>query len=220
MTSLLEFQQLSRQFEQGKSIRASGQLISDTMLAIRGVSGSGKSTLLKILARLLRPDGGEVFFKGRNWVDIPPQEWRTRVHYVAQKPIIFEGSVAANLQLPFTLKIIQQEHSFRMEEASRLLETVLLPRSILTQPAQTLSGGEAARVAMVRALLLEPQVLLLDEPTAYLDSDSSRAVMGLLTEWLEGSSRGIVIVSHNPDDLKELPLPVHWLDLESELRKS
>lgn len=219
-TILLEFQQLSRQFEQGKSICVSGQLINGTILAIRGVSGSGKSTLLKILARLLRPDSGEVFFMGKNWLTFPPQEWRTRVHYVAQKPVLFEGSVADNLCLPFSLKTIQQERSFNIEEANQFLERVLLPLSILSQPAQTLSGGEAARVSLVRALLLEPQVLLLDEPTAYLDSDSSKALMGLLCDWLREDSRGIIIVSHDPDDLEALPLQVHWLDLESELRHS
>jgi putative ABC transport system ATP-binding protein len=75
----------------------------------------------------------------------------------------------------------------------------------LEQSAKTLSGGEAARMALIRALLLEPEVLLLDEPTAYLDEDNRQHLLTLLKYWVAEKSRAIVMVSHNEQDLLVFP---------------
>jgi len=81
-----------------------------------------------------------------------------------------------------------------------------LSLEMMHQDAHTLSGGEMARVALVRAMLVEPEVLLLDEPTAFLDEGAERLVLSLLIEWLqERSGRALIIVSHSEDELNIFP---------------
>jgi ABC-type iron transport system FetAB ATPase subunit len=98
-----------------------------------------------------------------------------------------------------------------MEAASMYLKRLFLPEGILERDALVISVGEASRVALVRALLLRPDVLLLDEPTAALDPDSKEAAADLLREWVSSSNRGIVGVTHD-ESLRRL-LPGHEVRL-------
>lgn len=196
-------------------MQVSAELAEGSVLAVKGPSGAGKSTLLRMLARLIVSQQGRVFLKGRHWMEISPGEWRRRVHYVAQKPVLFPGSLEDNFHLPFTLAGLRNSISFSHERLDLYLDELGLSRSMLEQPAQTLSGGEAARAALIRALLIYPQVLLLDEPTAYLDDDSRRQVMAILKNWLnEDGERGIILVSHQEEDLSEMG-PVSILNIHS-----
>lgn len=207
MENFFRFRGISYTFEPGsRSIEASGELGAGEALAIRGPSGAGKSTVLRILARLLRPCSGEVVFKDRDWHSYPPTIWRRSVHYVPQKPVMFAGTVMDNLRLPFELAV-QGGRRLDQETAVRLLAATGLSPDIARQDAQTLSGGEMARLALVRSILAEPQVLLLDEPTAFLDEAAGQLVYSVLLEWLqEGpAERGIIIVSHREEDLKFFP---------------
>lgn len=165
-------------------------------LLLRGPSGSGKTTLLRAMARLRRVDGGEAFLEGTSWRDIPPRVWRRRVAYVPSRPCFTPGDVRANLELPFRLKIAQgaAAPAARMEELAR---TLLLPPEILDRDTAVLSDGERARVALIRALLTEPPVLLADEPTAALDAKSAEAVHDLLADECARRGMAIVAVAHN-----------------------
>lgn len=189
---------------QTRRISVSSALEENSVLMVKGPSGSGKSTLLRILSRLQAGDGGQVYFQGANWLSVPPPLWRSKIHYVAQKPAIFHGTVLDNLRKPYELKI-KKDEKFQTAGAERGMEQLLLSQEMLKQDARTLSGGEAARIALLRSVLLNPNILLLDEPTAALDDKSREAVRNFLIKWLEQEPRrGIVLVSHR-DDSKEFP---------------
>lgn len=195
-------------------IRVSGELEAGCILDISGPSGSGKTTLLRILARLKPVENGIVYLKGVPWGDFAPAAWRRRVSYLAQKPVLFDGSVKQNLIKPFELANVKQEVTLNLEQAVEIMEHLYLSGSLLDQDARTLSGGEASRVALVRTLLLNPTVLLLDEPLAALDSKASDAVVDLVSSWLEeNKDRGVILVSHTGaferlPNLRSLHLPV------------
>ncbi|CFX26776.1 ABC transporter-like [Syntrophomonas zehnderi OL-4] len=214
MQLLMEFKDLTRRFERDDYfLQASGSLSENETLAVRGPSGSGKSTLLKILARLLAPDTGNMFYKGEAYRQIPPQKWRREIQYLSQKPVVFAGSVQDNLRLPFNLNCSPPQINYSQDQASSYLEAVGLSTAILPQSASTLSGGEAARIALIRSLLVQPNILLLDEPTAYLDDSSAGQVINLLKTWLvEKDQRALVIVSHKQEDIKGFN-QVKFLDL-------
>ncbi|PKM41846.1 MAG: ABC transporter [Firmicutes bacterium HGW-Firmicutes-8] len=181
-------------------VEVSGLLEEGGVLNICGPSGSGKTTLLRILAKLKETGGGSVFLQGKPWTDFSPSGWRRKVYYLAQKPAIFDGTVEENLKKPFELAAVKTDLRFDLDRAARLMERLYLPQELLTRDARTLSGGESSRVALVRALLVEPSVLLLDEPLAALDRTAASAVIELIAEWLEETGgRGAALVSHTGD---------------------
>lgn len=200
-TALLSFEELTRQLDDdGRRIAVSGRVGPGQVLFVKGPSGAGKSTLLKVLGRLLAAQGGKVWLQGKPWMDIAAPEWRLRIQYVPQKPIVFDGTVQENLLMPFQFKAMSDTASPSPKQIERYLSELQLPAGILTQSAKTLSGGEAARIALIRAVLLEPQILLLDEPTAYLDEDNRRQLLALLKQWVAERQRALVMVSHNEQD--------------------
>jgi len=185
-------------FDHSHQVKVSGSVVSGEVLVVQGYSGSGKSTLLRILARLQPCDGGEVFLEGKNWLQIPGTTWRADVHYLAQKPALFDGTVAGNLAKPFGTRLLSKR-GLNPDQARGYMKKLLLSDSLWEQDARTLSGGEAARLAFARALLIGPKVMLLDEPTAALDEESRRALHLTLSKWLEGPCRAALLVSHNND---------------------
>lgn len=185
-------------FGQSRHITVSGSVASGNVLVVQGYSGSGKTTLLRILARLQPCNGGEVYLEGKNWLHIPGTAWRADVHYLAQKPALFDGTVAGNLFKPFETKLLCKKGPDH-DKARAYMKKLLLEEGLWDQDARTLSGGEAARLAFVRALLIQPKVMLLDEPTAALDRESRRALHLTLSQWLEGPSRAAILVTHNND---------------------
>lgn len=205
MKTLLEFEDIFYRFDSGnRSLAVSGKVSVGGVLAVRGASGTGKSTLLRILARLIKPERGELRYRDKSFQDISPLEWRRKIHYVAQKPVMFEGTVEDNLRLPFSIKSIAGKYDDRL--VSDYMDRLLLPFGMLQQKAHNLSGGEAARIALIRALLIQPEVLLLDEPTAALDNASRSQVLKLLADWVKGQGeKAMIIVSHQDQDLEDLP---------------
>ncbi len=186
-------------------VQVSGAVEERGILNVRGQSGSGKTTLLRILARLKEAEGGYVLLQGRPWTDFSPVAWRRKIYYLAQKPVIFDGTVLANLTRPFELVAVKTDLEFDPDKASNLMTRLLLPKSLLNQDARVLSGGEASRLALVRALLVKPSILLLDEPLAALDRKAASAVVELIAGWLgEEAGRGAVLVSHT-GELEKLP---------------
>lgn len=212
MPNLFRFENITYKLgNSGRSIIATAGLHEGGVLAVKGPSGSGKSTLLKILAKLLACEDGEVIFQGRNWLSFSPQEWRININYVSQKPAVFNGTVLDNLRIPYDIKA-RKSAKFPSDKALDGMEQLLLGTGMLEQDARTLSGGEAARMSLLRSVLAEPKVLLLDEPTSALDEYSRAATMLFLKNWLgQQKERGIILVSHLDDvgefsDLKILEL--------------
>ncbi len=203
MDAVLEFKKLRRSLDNRHSlVEESASVASGQILAIKGPSGFGKSTLLRMLARLISSESGELYFQGNAWQSIPPAVWRRSVHYVAQKPVMLAGSVEDNYRQPFALGSVLEGPTYSRQFAEQYMKILDLPLELLEQNAQTLSGGEASRVALIRALLIEPTVLLLDEPTAYLDGDNRIKVMQLISQWVqEKPGRAVIMVSHDESDL-------------------
>lgn len=154
--------------------------------ALLGPSGSGKSTLLRLLNRLADPDQGTVRFHGTDVRELDPLELRRRVGLVPQLPAPVAGTVADNVCFGPRLHGEQVDP----EQALRLAG---LDPSFAERDASRLSVGEQQRVMLARALALEPEVLLLDEPTAALDEDTKEAVEATLASLPAVS---LVLVTH------------------------
>jgi ABC-type multidrug transport system fused ATPase/permease subunit len=156
--------------------------------AVVGPSGAGKSSLLRCLVRLDEPGGGRVLVDGRDAAELDPCTLRRRVGLVTQAPVMLEGDVRANLAYG-----LDAPAPAALDEA--LAATGLGP-SFMDRTARELSGGEAARVALARALTRDPGALLLDEPTAALDREAAASIEALVRS-LAGRGLAIVIVTHN-----------------------
>lgn len=171
-------------------------LAAGDRVAITGPSGSGKSVLLRTLALLDATQGGEVHWQGAAIKATQITAYRSHVCYIAQKPALLDGSVEDNLRYPYSLKVHARAR-YQREAALQLLAQAGKPASFLDKQASELSGGESQVLALVRALQLNPQVLLLDEPTAALDPESARQVEALVDAWFDGG-RALIWVSHDP----------------------
>jgi ABC-type Fe3+/spermidine/putrescine transport system ATPase subunit len=161
-------------------------------LAIVGPSGSGKSSLLRLLNRLDEPTTGTVYVDGIDYRQIPPRELRRCIGMVLQRPFLFAGKVAENLQ--FGPK--QRGKNLSPAEIEELLAGVGLS-GFESRDVSNLSGGEAQRVSFARALANSPEALLLDEPTSALDEAAKRDVETLIRQI--GQDHGIpcVLVTHD-----------------------
>ncbi|MEO8777502.1 MAG: ATP-binding cassette domain-containing protein [Rhodanobacter sp.] len=171
-------------------------------LAIAGPSGSGKTLLLRTLAALEPIQSGEITFQGRPLADWSMPVYRAHVVYLPQRPALPEGKVEAALQAPFHFQV-RQQLPFPAEQARELLQMLGRDATFLQQRTERLSGGEGQIVAMLRALLTAPAVLLLDEPTASLDAEAVAAIEKLIANWLqEKPERGCVWTSHDRQQLE------------------
>jgi putative ABC transport system ATP-binding protein len=169
-------------------------------LTIVGPSGSGKSTLLRCLNRLVEPTSGTVKFNGRDVRTLDPRELRRRVALVMQMPVLFEGTVKENLRI----RPADAPGDFSEARLRRALAEVGLEPDRLEQDATTLSGGEKQRVTIARALLRDPQVLLLDEPTSALDPPNALHVVAAIARLRTTRQLSIVAVTHQPDLVRRL----------------
>jgi putative ABC transport system ATP-binding protein len=162
------------------------------VLAVVGPSGSGKSSFLRLLNRLDEPTSGTVFLQGIDYRQIPPNELRRQVGMVTQRAFLFPGTVYDNLG--FGPK--QRGERLAEEVAQGLLARVGLP-GYLERDVTNLSGGEAQRISIARALANQPTVLLLDEPTSALDEASKSGVESLLHDIITERSLTCVMVTHD-----------------------
>ena len=167
------------------------------VVAITGPSGCGKSTLLNVIAAIERPDSGRVLVDGVSVTDLqnPSVYRRDTVGFVFQLHHLLPMLTArANVELPLIAAAVPRAE--RRRRAVELLAEVGLRERAEERPA-TLSGGERQRVAVARALANEPRLLLADEPTGSLDSESGRLVLALLDRARERRGMTLVIASHD-----------------------
>jgi len=166
------------------------------LYTLTGSNGAGKSTLLNILAFLSPPTSGEILYAGKrvDWNSESLEAFRRKVTLLHQSPYLFAGSVYDNVAFGLKIRGIRGKEQLRIVD--RVLDGVGL-RGFLRRKARELSGGEAQRVAMARALALEPEVLLLDEPLANIDRETSGLLETVIASLpLQGTT--VVMTTHDP----------------------
>lgn len=191
------------------SQRYSGRLvlsISDfrvaegSIVGLAGHNGSGKSTLMRMLAFLESPDSGNLFYDGRKISE--PELWlRREVTMLTQEPYLLNRSVAANVAYGLELR---GEKNISDKVCDSLSRVGLEPERFMHRNWFELSGGEAQRVALAARLALRPRVLLLDEPTASLDMESTQLIHHAAVSSRDEQGTTLVIVSHDHLWLEEV----------------
>jgi tungstate transport system ATP-binding protein len=166
--------------------------------SLTGPNGAGKSTLLRVMANLQSVQRGDLVFASNDSDNLISQ--RQKVTLVAQSPYLFKGSVADNLD--YGLKLRKIDATERKKRISTTLSNVGLA-GFEDRAANKLSGGETQRVALARALVLKPEILLLDEPTANIDSNSLDTYETLLSG-LPQYGVTVVFTTHDPSQARRL----------------
>jgi putative ABC transport system ATP-binding protein len=202
-TPIVECRELGRELPSaGRRLLLQGvdfHLAKAEVLAVVGPSGAGKSTLLRLMNRLDEPTEGTVLFHGQDYRLISPQQLRRSMGMVMQRAYLFPGTVAENL----AFGPAQQKRVLSMDAIDAMLAHVGLD-GYASRDALTLSGGEAQRVAIMRALANEPEVLLLDEPTSALDEAARLGVERLLALLIRERQLTCVWVTHNTEQARAM----------------
>jgi putative ABC transport system ATP-binding protein len=216
--SLIELTDVRKTYRTGSLEVAALRGISITIeegeyVAVMGPSGSGKSTLMHIIGCLDVPSDGSYRLAGEDVGAMAESQLadvrNRRVGFVFQQFNLLASMTALrNVELPLTYRSVGKAK--RRERAMAALERVGLADRIGHRPGE-LSGGEQQRVAVARAIVTEPDVLLADEPTGNLDSASTAAILSLLDE-LHGSDRTIVVITHESDVARRSKRTVRLLD--------
>jgi len=169
---------------------------------LTGANGAGKSTLLNLLAFLVPPTSGEILYAGERveWKNGSAETLRRKVTLLHQSPYLFGGTVHDNVAFGLAARGIRGEERQRI--VGRALSAVSLQK-FGGRKARELSGGETQRVAMARALALSPEVLLLDEPLANIDRETSM-LLETVIESLPARGTTVILVTHDPDHRKRL----------------
>jgi len=178
-------------------------------LAIIGKSGSGKTTILDLASGLLQPTDGYISFKSSE----SKLGQNPKISYVTQKPFIIDGTIAENLRLYSDLKEIHSDSDLKRvcEQADLFSETTQFKLStIITENGTNLSGGQLTRLSIARALITDPSLLLLDEPTAALDPETELNIIYNLKYFMK--NKICIIATHRP---KPLELCNRFLKLEN-----
>lgn len=168
-----------------------------------GPNGAGKTTLLNILAFLDLPSAGDLFFQGEK-VQYHPRilrRLRQKVVQVDQYPILFTGTVAKNVE--YGLRIRKVERGRRLDMVKQVLAQVGMSR-FHDADARTLSGGETKRVALARALVVEPEVLICDEPTANVDAENQKIILDILKNYNGKKRISLIFATHSLSDANRL----------------
>ncbi|MGB6112814.1 MAG: phosphate ABC transporter ATP-binding protein [Acidobacteriaceae bacterium] len=195
--AVLETRDLSRTLDQPGGPKSllrdvSFRLDQGQVLAVLGPSGAGKSTLLRMLNRLDEPTSGAVLLQGVDTREMDPRTLRRRVGMVMQQAYLFPGAAAANVRYG------PAQHGIILDDAqvADLIQQVGMA-GYEDRDVATLSGGEAQRISIARALANQPEVLLLDEPTSALDDVSKQDIEHLLATLVHERNMTCVWVTHD-----------------------
>lgn len=204
---------LEKKDEQGQDVEIlqdlSFSIPTGSIFALAGPSGSGKSSALRLINRLDDASSGKIFIGDieiRNW-DI--QGLRSKVGFMFQEAALFEGSVRENLLFGLCLQGLKKcDHE---PTALELLEQVGLQTELLNRNVESLSGGQKQRVNLARTLALDPEIILMDEPTSSLDPAATNTIEDLVLQ-LNKQGRTFVLVSHNLDQIERVATSCVVLD--------
>lgn len=189
----------------------SGNIFNGDMVLLTGRSGSGKTILLRMLAGLLAAESGNILFKNKPYKTYTAQFWRSQIAMVSQQPKMINGSVLDNLKLPFEF-IENKQKNFDTNWHQQSLAFFDKTENFLYQSAKKLSGGEQQIVNLLRVLQLNPTILLLDEPTAALDTTTSQKLIQFIQNWQKNQPTcAVVWITHNQDHIASIHNTAHWI---------
>ena len=178
------------------------------IIALLGPSGSGKSSLLKSINMFKTPSCGQIKYHNNDIQEISPMALRKKIGYVLQNPTLFGNDVMENLKYPCELHQIV----FDINLVEFYLKKVNLKPDILEKKPNELSGGEQQRISLVRTLLLEPEIILLDEVTSALDEDNTLLIEELIKYENENNELTVIFISHNNEQAKRLAQKVIYME--------
>jgi len=215
---ILSTKNLNKKFKLGgKTVEAVKDITvnfnSSSLISIVGKSGSGKSTLLNLLGSLERPDSGEINFEGKNIAKLSDKKLidyrRKSVGFVFQFFNLIPNLTAVeNVMLPMEFVKLNKEE--RIKRAKELLEKVDIEPDRFSHTPLKLSGGQQQRVAIARALANDPKIILADEPTGNIDSETGKLIVKLLHS-LSKEGKTVIIVTHDTSitSLSDKTLYIH-----------
>lgn len=194
---LLEIEKVFKEYE-GKNILEdiNLHLKRGTTLGIIGPTGCGKTTLLRIIDLIEKPSSGKIYFEGIDVSKSTKEElkYRRNIGMVFQKPVVFKGTVLENIQ--YGLDVRGTTSKSTRDKIMELLESLGLG-GYEDRKASTLSGGETQRIALARAMIIEPEILMLDEPTANLDPLSTGKIESMLEDIRRKNETTTIMATHN-----------------------
>ncbi|MDE1157300.1 MAG: thiol reductant ABC exporter subunit CydD [Neorhizobium sp.] len=196
----IRFENVGFAFENGAALSdISFTLHQGKTLALVGVSGAGKTTITKLLLGLLSPQAGRILIGGTDLADIDHADWQRRTGWLPQRPTIFAGTIADNVRLAYPdATDMEMRAAADHANAAGFIETLDAGyQHAVGDGGRSLSGGQIRRVALARAILGKPSVLVLDEPTAALDDENARQTIGSVLAFLPEAAR--LIVTHDID---------------------
>lgn len=209
MTIKITAQQLSMRFKDRVLFHIPTLSIGpNDAIYLKGDNGVGKTTLLKILSGLVKPTTGKVEAPNDTWLHkLFPRTGRKDVIYLHQSPYLFDGSVYENVV--YGIRYHKEEAKDKRAQVINALRMVGL-ETLADEHISVLSGGEKQRVAMARAWILRPSILLMDEPSASLDQESIERLVVMAQDLLDRGS-SLVITSHQQNALTELCRKQWWI---------
>jgi tungstate transport system ATP-binding protein len=178
--------------------------------AVIGPNGAGKTSLLRLLGLLEQPERGRIFFQDRDTTALWPHclNLRRRLGYLHQNPLLFQGTVFANLTVGLRFRQVSRKE--RQQRVEKILTDLGLT-SLAQRPAASLSGGETQKVALGRIMIFEPEVLLLDEPTANLDPRNTQEFEHLIEDIHQKQGKTIILVTHDLGQAERLSHKIVFL---------
>lgn len=167
-------------------------------ISIVGPSGSGKTTLLKLCNHLISPTCGTILYNNRDLNEYEPTELRRKIIYCSQTPCLFPDTVMDNIKFPFQIRGLKTD----MEKISKIFSMFKMSTDYLSKRVNVLSGGEKQRIALIRALLFKPEILLLDEVTSALDPENRQIVESIIAS-MNKEDTVIFWVTHSPEQSRK-----------------
>ncbi|HCA72186.1 MAG TPA: methionine ABC transporter ATP-binding protein [Ruminococcaceae bacterium] len=195
----LEFKNVSYRHDNREVLHnLSVQFAAGDYVSIVGSSGSGKSTFLRLCCHLISPSEGNIFLNGQDMLLQNPIELRKKVSYCFQEPILWGTTVEDNVTFPYQIR----NQKLDISKVTSLLSDFHMTPDYLHHEIQNLSGGEKQRIALIRTMLFEPEILLLDEVTSALDAENTELVEKAI---LNLNQQGITIlwVTHNDEQSRK-----------------
>jgi putative ABC transport system ATP-binding protein len=200
---IFRIQNISFSYPDGKPVFKDIDLTikKGTLTVISGESGAGKSTFLKLFNRFNELTDGKILYHERELKDYQINEIRRSNLYLSQLPHVIEGSIKDNLSFPFSFQA-HKDKRYSSDRAREWLDYFHLGIS-LGHEALKLSIGQRQRIALIRALLLEPEVLLLDEPCSALDSRNRRLIEQKIESLMESAGITVIMATHSEVNFSE-----------------